>query len=188
MYIVICRWCSIFVWEWRWSTRNVKHIRVLVLYYSNKINFNSEKSKIVHFRTQSVTRSNFPFIFNGKEVDIVSKYTYLNLLLTEFLSSISVRFKPHLRRCCGRCYRKRPWPDVTWVTWLDVRVYTCATGSWAISALVGSFHRRLRYETSPVVTEGHVTPNGGGRECVVAKRRCAISVLVGPFLGKWRHR
>jgi GT2 family glycosyltransferase len=76
--------------------------------YSNKINVNLEKSKIVHFRTQSVTRSNFSFIFNGKEVDIVSKYTYLNLLLTEFLSSISVRFKPHLRRCCGRCYRKRP--------------------------------------------------------------------------------
>jgi hypothetical protein len=73
-----------------------------------KINVNLEKSKIVHFRTQSVTRSNFSFIFNGKEVDIVSKYTYLNLLLTEFLSSISVRFKPHLRRCCGRCYRKRP--------------------------------------------------------------------------------
>ena len=54
--------------------------------YSNKINVNLEKSKIVHFRTQSVTRSNFSFIFNGKEVDIVSKYTYLGLLLTEFLS------------------------------------------------------------------------------------------------------
>jgi hypothetical protein len=39
--------------------------------YSNKINVNLEKSKIVHFRTQSVTRSNFSFIFNGKEVDIV---------------------------------------------------------------------------------------------------------------------
>lgn len=54
--------------------------------YSNKINVNLEKSKIVHFRTQSVTRSNFPFIFNGKEVDIVSKYTYLGLLLIEFVS------------------------------------------------------------------------------------------------------
>jgi hypothetical protein len=54
--------------------------------YSKKINVNLEKSKIVHIRTQSVTRSNFQFIFNGKEVDIVSKYTYLGLLLTEFLS------------------------------------------------------------------------------------------------------
>ena len=54
--------------------------------YSNKINVNLEKSKIVHFRTQSGTRSNFPFIFNGKEVDIASKYTYLGLLLIEFLS------------------------------------------------------------------------------------------------------
>ena len=53
--------------------------------HSNKINVNLEKSKIVHIRTQSVTRSNFQFIFNVKEVDIVSKYTDLGLLLTEFL-------------------------------------------------------------------------------------------------------
>ena len=45
--------------------------------YSNKINVIWEKSKIVHFRTQSVTCSNFPFVFNGKEVDIVWKYTHL---------------------------------------------------------------------------------------------------------------
>ena len=54
--------------------------------HSNTVNVNLEKSKIVHIRTQSVTRSNFQFIFNGKEVDIVSKYAYLGLLLTAFLS------------------------------------------------------------------------------------------------------
>jgi hypothetical protein len=35
----------------------------------------------------------------------------------------------------------------------------------------GAFDRKWRYETSPLVTEGH--PKGGGS--------CAISILVGPF-------
>jgi hypothetical protein len=39
-------------------------------------------------------------------------------------------------------------------------VCACATASCAIFALVGPFHQKWRYETSPVVTDGHVTPFG----------------------------
>ena len=53
---------------------------------NNDINVNLEKSKIVHFRSQSTERTNFSFVFNGLNMEIVSSYTYLGLLLTEFLS------------------------------------------------------------------------------------------------------
>ena len=46
---------------------------------------NLEKTKIVHFRNPSVTKSNRVFLFDGKKVDIQSKYMYLGLLLTEHL-------------------------------------------------------------------------------------------------------
>jgi hypothetical protein len=48
--------------------------------------------------------------------------------------------------------RKRPWPEVI--------VCACATGIWAIPALVGPFDRKWRHQTSPVVTGSHVTQKG----------------------------
>ena len=54
-----------------------------------------------------------------------------------------------------------PWlPDVTWPRRRFPWVCTCTTGSCAISALVGPFDRKWHYETSPVVTECHVTSEG----------------------------
>jgi hypothetical protein len=56
----------------------------------------------------------------------------------------------------------------------DGRVCAFATESCAISALVGPFDWKWRYETSTVVTDGHVTPSW-------FPWVCAISALVGPF-------
>lgn len=51
----------------------------------NDLVVNIDKSKIVHFRIQSVTQTNLEFMLNGNQLDIVSKYMYLGLLLNEFL-------------------------------------------------------------------------------------------------------
>ena len=55
-----------------------------------------------------------------------------------------------------------PWlPDVMEVTWprrCFPWAHACTTGSCAISVLVGLFDRKWHHETSPVITEGHVTP------------------------------
>ena len=51
----------------------------------NCMNINVVKSNIVHFRTPSVTRSDFIFICGGHIVNYSSKYTYLGLVLNEFL-------------------------------------------------------------------------------------------------------
>ena len=52
---------------------------------NNDLVVNLDKSKIVHFRTQSTPRSNFQFVFDNTIMEIVSQYTYLGLLLTEYL-------------------------------------------------------------------------------------------------------
>ena len=46
---------------------------------------NLDKSKIVHLRTLSVTRTDFQFSLNGNSLETVSQYMYLGLLSTEFL-------------------------------------------------------------------------------------------------------
>jgi hypothetical protein len=60
-------------------------------------------------------------------------------------------------------------------------VCACATGSCAIFALVGPFDRKWRYETSPIVTEGH--PKGVEGVCACTTASYAISGLVGCSLG-----
>ena len=52
----------------------------------NDLTVNLDKSKIVHFRPQSISKTDFVFEFNGNNLNIVSQYNYLGLLLTEFLS------------------------------------------------------------------------------------------------------
>jgi hypothetical protein len=61
-----------------------------------------------------------------------------------------------------------------------------------ISSLVGPFDRKWRFETSSVVTTGHVTPKREGvpleemRACATGS--CVISALVWPFHRKCRHQ
>ena len=55
-------------------------------------------------------------------------------------------------------------------------VRACAIESCAISALVGPFDRKWRYETSP--RSDRRSPEG---VCPCATGSCAISALVGPF-------
>lgn len=54
--------------------------------FSNDLVVNLEKSKIVHFRTQSCNKTNFNFMLNGLNMSIVDRYTYLGLVLNEFLN------------------------------------------------------------------------------------------------------
>ncbi|XP_063442617.1 uncharacterized protein LOC134722912 [Mytilus trossulus] len=51
----------------------------------NDLVVNLEKSKIVHFRTKSIPKTNFTFVLNNNDMEIVPCYTYLGLLLSEFL-------------------------------------------------------------------------------------------------------
>ena len=57
-----------------------------------------------------------------------------------------------------------PWPtglpEVTWPRRVFPWVCTCATGSYAISILVGPFYRKWRYKRHSVVTACHVTSFG----------------------------
>ena len=55
--------------------------------------------------------------------------------------------KERLRRNYRKWYRAHAWPEVTSVTCPEAALFgsmlcACATGSWAISALVGTFHRK----------------------------------------------
>jgi len=85
--------------------------------------------------------------------------------------------------------RKWPWPEVT-LTGSHVTesaptgnmLCACATGSCAISALVGPFHRKWRHKSSrdPLGFPW----KGGVRACATGS--CTISTLVGPFLFRVR--
>ena len=46
---------------------------------------NETKSNVVHFRTPSISRTNFAFPCSDKEMQLAAQYNYLGLLLTEFL-------------------------------------------------------------------------------------------------------
>ena len=71
-------------------------------------------------------------------------------------------------------------PEVTWHRRGFPWVCICTTGSCAISVLVGPFDRKWRYETSSVVTEGHVTRSFPW-VCTCATGSCAISAPSGAF-------
>ena len=51
----------------------------------NYISVNETKSNVVHFRSQSVPKTNFIFLCCDKQIQLASQYNYLGLLLTEFL-------------------------------------------------------------------------------------------------------
>ena len=46
---------------------------------------NNAKTKIVHFRPQSIVKTNTTFVCGDEQLDIVSQYKYLGLLFTEYL-------------------------------------------------------------------------------------------------------
>ena len=52
---------------------------------TNDLVVNLDKSKLVHFRTQSRIRTDFQFSLNGNSLEAVSQYKYYGLLLAEFL-------------------------------------------------------------------------------------------------------
>ena len=52
---------------------------------TNDLVVNLDKSKLVHFRTQSRIRTDFQFSLNGHSLEAVSQYKYYGLLLAEFL-------------------------------------------------------------------------------------------------------
>ena len=51
----------------------------------NSMTVNIDKSKVVHYRNKSVNRTAVQFMIDMRSLDVVDHYTYLGLLLTEFL-------------------------------------------------------------------------------------------------------
>ena len=51
----------------------------------NELFINPEKSKVVHFRPKSMSRSSKTFKIGDKPISRVSNYMYLGLMLTEHL-------------------------------------------------------------------------------------------------------
>ena len=76
---------------------------------TNDLVVNLSKSKIVHFRSQSIERTNFQFIFKNNSIDIVEKYTYLGLVLNEFLNYLDTAkaVAKSARRALGSLIAKR---------------------------------------------------------------------------------
>ena len=58
---------------------------VNTLCLKSKIKINSEKSKVVHFRPNSKPRTHYIFKCGDDTVEVVDKYKYLGLILTEYL-------------------------------------------------------------------------------------------------------
>ena len=50
-----------------------------------KLTVNQEKTKVIHFITASVNRSNFEFKCGDKDIEYTSSYKYLGLWLHEHL-------------------------------------------------------------------------------------------------------
>lgn len=50
-----------------------------------RLNVNCNKTKVVHFRPASKTRTNYQFKYNGMVLEIVEQYKYLGIVLNEFL-------------------------------------------------------------------------------------------------------
>ena len=49
------------------------------------LNINTSKTQVIHFHSKSVPRSTFKFYISNKELEIVSQYRYLGLVLEESL-------------------------------------------------------------------------------------------------------
>ena len=67
-----------------------EHLKQLLNIVNNwcsksKIKINSEKSKVVHFRPNSKPRTHYIFKCGDDTVEVVDKYKYLGLILTEYL-------------------------------------------------------------------------------------------------------
>ena len=59
----------------------------------NRLKVNDDKSKIIHFRTKSAERTNFSFKCDETELETVTQYTYLGLLLNEHLDyNVTARY------------------------------------------------------------------------------------------------
>ena len=52
---------------------------------SNKMNINTDKTKIMHFRTPSIVRTDYIFTCGESQIEIVDKYRYLGILLNDTL-------------------------------------------------------------------------------------------------------
>ncbi len=46
---------------------------------------NKDKTKIVHFKTQTVPRTKYDFHLDENNIEIVDKYKYLSMCFDEFL-------------------------------------------------------------------------------------------------------
>ena len=51
-----------------------------------RLNINSDKSKVVHFRNQSSPRTEFCFSCSGKNIEVISQYKYLGIIFQEFMN------------------------------------------------------------------------------------------------------
>ncbi|XP_052217139.1 uncharacterized protein LOC127835010 [Dreissena polymorpha] len=59
---------------------------------SNKMTINTNKSKIMHFRNKNV-KTNYRFTCNNNELECVTEYRYLGLVLSEFLDySVTAKY------------------------------------------------------------------------------------------------
>ena len=54
------------------------------------LTINGNKSKVMHFRSQSVDKTVFPFTCRDETLEIVSQYKYLGLILTEHLDFLEM--------------------------------------------------------------------------------------------------
>ena len=60
---------------------------------SNKMTINTNKSKIMHFRNTNVVKTNYRFTCNKNELECVTEYRYLGLVLLEFLDySVTAKY------------------------------------------------------------------------------------------------
>ena len=60
---------------------------------TNKMSVNMSKSNIMHFRTQSMQKSQHVFMFNNEVLQYTDKYTYLGLVISEHMDyNITAKF------------------------------------------------------------------------------------------------
>jgi hypothetical protein len=106
-------------------------------------------------------QSFFPKDWSENKWSVV-EFPFRKALWLKEISSIWVRTKSYLRRCCEVLpevtLQEVTWPEVTSVTRPEVTlsgsmICPCATGSCTIPALVGSFDRKWQ---SHVTGSGHV--------------------------------
>ena len=77
------------------SPEDLQHLFDILSQWSNNngMNINIDKTKVVHFRTQSVQQTVFPFQCCGQTVSCTDRYKYLGLVLNEFLDlSVTAKF------------------------------------------------------------------------------------------------